>query len=89
MTQFLKALAATKRFWDYRKAPKNRGVAIEITGTCNAKCYYCQVGQDNLNHVKSTKRLYFPVDDFRKTVQQLKANGFLSGGGYVGPLLLE
>ena len=80
MTQFLKALAAAKRFWEYQKAQKKGGVVIEITGTCNAKCYYCQVGQDNLNHVKSTKRLYFPVDDFRKTVQQLKAKGFLSKG---------
>ncbi len=80
MTQFLKALAATKRFWDYRKAPKNRGVAIEITGTCNAKCYYCQVGQDNLNHVKSMKKPYLSIDDFRETVRYLKAHEFLKKG---------
>jgi MoaA/NifB/PqqE/SkfB family radical SAM enzyme len=78
MTQFLKALSAAKRFWAYRKAQRDYGIVIEITGTCNAKCYYCQVGQDNLNLVKSTKRLYFPVDDFRETVRYLKAHGLLT-----------
>ena len=80
MTQFLKALAAAKRFWDYRKVQKKSGVSVEITGTCNAKCYYCQVGYDNVNHVKSMKKPYLSIDDFRETVRYLKAHEFLKKG---------
>lgn len=80
MTQFLKGLSAAKRFWEYKRCSTPRGVGIEITGTCNAKCYYCQVGYDNLNHVRHGKKAYLSVDEFQGIIRFLKERGFLTKG---------
>lgn len=80
MTQFLKALSAVKRFWEYKRYPSARGVEVEITGVCNARCYYCQVGYDNLKQIRHEKKAYLSVDEFQRMIRFLKKHGFLTKG---------
>lgn len=84
MTQFRKAYAAAKRFWTYRKTKKHRSVYVEITSVCNAKCYYCQVGYDNLQQIRSTKKPFMEVDFFEKLVRFCKTAHFLDETGVLG-----
>ncbi|MBP5191126.1 MAG: hypothetical protein J6Z25_00965 [Opitutales bacterium] len=84
MTQFRKACAAAKRFWKYWKAKKHRSIYVGIADVCNAKCYYCQKGYDNLQQVRSTKKPFMEVGFFEKLVRHCKAAHFLDETGVLG-----
>ncbi|MBU3170203.1 hypothetical protein [Clostridium estertheticum] len=50
-------------------------VYFEISGICNAKCYWCQTGYKNRNKIATGKFVNF--DEFKKAIYYLRDENFI------------
>jgi wyosine [tRNA(Phe)-imidazoG37] synthetase (radical SAM superfamily) len=62
---------------------KRTGVALGISGICNAGCYYCQVGYDNRKRTGGVPRSYVPANEFSGRLQYLIDHGFVKRNSVV------
>lgn len=52
-------------------------VYFEISGICNAKCYFCQTGQSNMNKIPTGR--FVNIEEFEKSMMYLREHGFING----------
>lgn len=56
-------------------------VYFEISSLCNAKCYWCQTGQANLN--KSANGNFVSIEKFKKSIEYMLDNKFIQNGALI------
>lgn len=56
-------------------------VYFEISGICNARCYFCQTGQSNINKIPTGKFVNF--EEFKKSIKYLKEQKFLKDNSLI------